>query len=156
MAQIARIAFSNKTIRSISLKKSHIIASNMHKTGYHVKTTNKLLRDNLPLIGGKTGYTSRAGHCLASEFISGHDIVLIVVLGSPDHFRDTRLVYRNLPLRKPRLQQVRRYLIPKGLQPIKAETVHGLGSEKRKFIHSPGLVSHHIRPPWASMILRML
>ena len=94
MAQIARIAFSNKTIRSISLKKSHIIASNMNKTGYHVKTTNKLLRDNLPLIGGKTGYTSRAGHCLASEFISGHDIVLIVVLGSPDHFRDTRLVYR--------------------------------------------------------------
>jgi D-alanyl-D-alanine carboxypeptidase len=60
---------------------------------YPVRTTNKLLRDKLPIIGGKTGYTCRAGHCMATSFTPGRDAILVVVLGSPDHFRDTRLVY---------------------------------------------------------------
>ncbi|MBI5250055.1 MAG: D-alanyl-D-alanine carboxypeptidase [Desulfomonile tiedjei] len=89
---IARAAFSNTVIRSVCLKKSHVLAGVKDKS-YTVRTTNKLLRDNLPLVGGKTGYTSRAGHCLATEFTPGRNVLLIVVLGSPDHFRDTRLVY---------------------------------------------------------------
>jgi D-alanyl-D-alanine carboxypeptidase len=94
MARITRIAFSNRTIRTICRKKSHVIASAKKKGGYRVRNTNKLLRSNLPLVGGKTGYTNRAGHCLASAFTPGRNVFLIVVLGSPDHFRDTRLVYR--------------------------------------------------------------
>jgi D-alanyl-D-alanine carboxypeptidase len=93
IATIADTAFSNSTIRSICLKKNHVLASSSKSGGYSVKNTNKLLRDNLPLIGGKTGFTARAGHCLATEFTPGRNIFLIVVLGSPDHFRDTRLVY---------------------------------------------------------------
>jgi len=93
IATIAGTAFSNPTIRSICLKKNHVLASSSKPGGYSVKNTNKLLRDNLPLIGGKTGFTARAGHCLATEFTPGRNILLIVVLGSPDHFRDTRLVY---------------------------------------------------------------
>ncbi len=95
MAIIARAAFANRTIRSICLKKRYTIASKVKRNGYRVSTTNKLLRDNLPLAGGKTGYTARAGHCLATEFTPGRDNFLIVVLGSPNHFRDTRLLYRN-------------------------------------------------------------
>jgi len=95
MAQIARVAFANKIIRSISLKKGHVITGHAKGTTYPVRTTNKLLRDNLPIYGGKTGFTHRAGHCLASEFRPGKNVLLIVVLGSPDHFRDTRLVYKN-------------------------------------------------------------
>lgn len=95
MARIARAAFANRTIRSICLKKRYTMAGRLKKGGYRVSTTNKLLRDNLPLAGGKTGYTARAGHCLATEFKPGRDNFLIVVLGSPNHFRDTRLVYRN-------------------------------------------------------------
>jgi D-alanyl-D-alanine carboxypeptidase len=94
MALIARLAFSNKTIRTISRKKSYVIASKKQKHGYRVSTTNKLLRTNLPVVVGKTGYTNRAGHCLASAFTPGSKVFLIVVLGSPDQFRDTRLVYR--------------------------------------------------------------
>jgi D-alanyl-D-alanine carboxypeptidase len=93
IAMIAGTAFSDSTIRSICLKKNHVMASSANPSGYSVKNTNKLLRDNLPLIGGKTGYTARAGHCLATEFTPGRNVLLIVVLGSPDHFRDTRLVY---------------------------------------------------------------
>jgi len=94
IALIARVAFANETIRSICMKKSHVISSAVKDEGYPVRTTNKLLRDNLPLAGGKTGFTARAGHCLATEFRPGRNVFLIVVLGSPDHFKDTRLVYR--------------------------------------------------------------
>jgi len=94
IAEIARAAFSNKTVREISRKRTHLMASAIEKTGYLVKNTNKLLRDDLPLVGGKTGYTAKAGHCLATAFTPGRNIFMIVVLGSPDHFRDTRLVYR--------------------------------------------------------------
>lgn len=94
IALIARAAFANETVRLICMKKSHVISSAMKDEGYPVRTTNKLLRDNLPLAGGKTGFTVRAGHCLATEFRPGRNVLLIVVLGSPDHFKDTRLVYR--------------------------------------------------------------
>lgn len=107
MARIARVAFSNKTISSICRKKSHIIASTKKKRGYRVRTTNKLLRSNLPLVGGKTGYTNRAGHCLASAFTPGRNVFLIVVLGSPDHFRDTRLVYRKALKKARKYKRVR-------------------------------------------------
>jgi serine-type D-Ala-D-Ala endopeptidase (penicillin-binding protein 7) len=94
ISRIARVAFSNAKIRSICRKQAHVIPSTTQSKGYAVRNTNKLLRDNLPIVGGKTGYTSRAGHCLATELApGGKDILLIVVLGSPDHFGDTRLVY---------------------------------------------------------------
>ncbi len=94
-SHIAHEAFKNDTIRSICLKKRYVMASGKFKRGYQVRTTNKFLRaGKLPLRGGKTGYTSRAGHCLATKFGPGKDSLLIVVLGSPDHFRDTRLAYR--------------------------------------------------------------
>lgn len=93
IGRIAEMAFANPVIRQILRKKSYTLASSTEQGGYTVRTTNKLLRDNLPLIGGKTGFTARAGHCLASEFRPGRNVFIIVVLGSPDHFRDTRLVY---------------------------------------------------------------
>jgi D-alanyl-D-alanine carboxypeptidase len=106
IAEIARAAFSNKIIRDISRKQTHVMSSALEKTGYLVKNTNKLLRDHLPLVGGKTGYTAKAGHCLATAFTPGHNVFMIVVLGSPDHFRDTRLVYRRA------LKEVSRIQLP--------------------------------------------
>ncbi len=94
IANIARIAFSDKTIRSIVQKKSYVMSSLNTKNEYPLRNTNKLLSDNLPVIGGKTGFTVRAGHCLASQFAPDKNDLLIVVLGSPNHFHDTRLVYR--------------------------------------------------------------
>ncbi|MGD9817893.1 MAG: D-alanyl-D-alanine carboxypeptidase family protein [Desulfomonilaceae bacterium] len=94
IANIARIAFQDRTIRSIVQKKSYVMKSSVVKDGYPIRNTNKLLRDNLPVVGGKTGFTVRAGHCLASQFSPDKKDLLIVVLGSPNHFNDTRLVYR--------------------------------------------------------------
>ena len=104
ISQIALTAFSNSLIREITKKQTHVMASAMEKTGYLVKNTNKLLRDDLPLVGGKTGYTAKAGHCLATAFTPGRNVFMIVVLGSPDHFRDTRLVYRKALKEASRIQ----------------------------------------------------
>jgi D-alanyl-D-alanine carboxypeptidase len=94
IALIARAAFGHKTVREICLKKNHVMAATEKQDGYAIRNTNKLLRDNLPVVGGKTGYTSRAGHCIVTELAHGKNDFLIVVLGSPDQFRDARLVYR--------------------------------------------------------------
>ena len=94
IGRIAQAAFSNDTIQTICLKERYIMASKKLTSGYHIRSTNKLLQEDLPLLGGKTGYTSRAGHCLATEFACGQNPLLIVVLGSPNHFRDTKLVYK--------------------------------------------------------------
>jgi D-alanyl-D-alanine carboxypeptidase len=94
IGRIAQVAFSNDTIQTICLKEQYIMASKKLTRGYPIRSTNRLLREDLPLLGGKTGYTSRAGHCLATEFACGKSPLLIVVLGSPNHFRDTKLVYK--------------------------------------------------------------
>ncbi len=96
MALIAKTAFSNDIIRSISHKKSYVMSGCLAKNGYPVRTTNKLLHGNLPIVGAKTGFTVRAGHCLASKFSAAGNSLLIVVLGSPNHFKDTRLVYQKV------------------------------------------------------------
>jgi D-alanyl-D-alanine carboxypeptidase len=96
MALIAKEAFSSDTIRSISHKKSYVMGGCLAKNGYSVRTTNKLLHGNLPIVGAKTGFTVRAGHCLASKFSAEGNSLLIVVLGSPNHFKDTRLVYQKV------------------------------------------------------------
>jgi len=93
IASVARHAFMNDTIRAISLKRSYVM-SGKDGNEYSVRNTNKLLRDGLPISGGKTGFTCSAGHCLVTQFTPGRNEFLIVVLGSPDHFQDTRLVYR--------------------------------------------------------------
>ncbi len=94
VARIARVAFGNSIIRSICLKRHFTMHSKKKKEGYRVSSTNKLLRENFPVTGGKTGFTVKAGHCLATSFSPGRSNLLIVVLGSPDHFGDTRLLYR--------------------------------------------------------------
>lgn len=94
IALIARAAFSNDKLREIFLKKNYVMAVAQKPEGYTIRNTNKLLRDNFPVIGGKTGYTVRAGHCIVTELTKNKDDFLIVVLGSPDQFRDARLVYQ--------------------------------------------------------------
>ena len=51
--------------------------------------TNKLVRGYVGCDGGKTGYTSEAGHCLAATAQRGHMRVVAVVIGAPDS--DSRL-----------------------------------------------------------------
>ena len=46
--------------------------------------TNKLLRSYVGCDGGKTGYTSEAGYCIAATAVRGDMRALSVVIGAPD------------------------------------------------------------------------
>ncbi|MGB5156462.1 MAG: D-alanyl-D-alanine carboxypeptidase family protein [Desulfobacterales bacterium] len=49
----------------------------------HLKNTNKLLWSDEEVIGGKTGYTRRAGHCFVGAAERENDKIIIALLGSP-------------------------------------------------------------------------
>ncbi len=48
-----------------------------------LQSTNKLLGSDQALIGGKTGYTARAGHCFVCAAERHNSTIIVAVLGSP-------------------------------------------------------------------------
>lgn len=57
-----------------------------------VKNTNELLWDNDGMLGGKTGYTREARHCLVAATRKGGNTIISAVLGEPhraDLWQDT-------------------------------------------------------------------
>ena len=56
----------------------------------HFEHTNKLLGSYRWVLGGKTGFTNRAGRCLVVSAQRGGRTLVAAVLGSPDAFPDVR------------------------------------------------------------------
>jgi D-alanyl-D-alanine carboxypeptidase (penicillin-binding protein 5/6) len=56
-------------------------------------TTNRLLGPYRWTVGGKTGYTNRAGRCLVASASRGGRRLVAVALGSPDAFADVRALF---------------------------------------------------------------
>jgi D-alanyl-D-alanine carboxypeptidase len=56
-------------------------------------TTNQLLGSYRWTVGGKTGFTNRAGRCLVASASRGGRRLVVVALGSPDAFRDVRALF---------------------------------------------------------------
>lgn len=85
LAKIARYALKNKTFCKIVGTRSYEFRSiSKDNKYYHVFTTNQLLGNLNGVIGVKTGYTSKAGHCFvgAVKTKSG-DTCISVTLGAP-------------------------------------------------------------------------
>ena len=68
---------------------------------FYLRSTDKLLWSDEKVIGGKTGYTRKAGHCFVGAAQSESKTILVAVLGSPSRrnlWADTeKLIARNLP-----------------------------------------------------------
>jgi len=66
----------------------------------HVRSTDKLLWSDEKVIGGKTGYTQKAGHCFVGAAQSATKVILVAILGSPSRrnlWMDTeKLISTNL------------------------------------------------------------
>lgn len=85
---LLREALKNETFREIFSTRSYVSsATNEHPSGLKMKSTmfkylsdNKLERDYF--VGGKTGYTSKAGVCLASVASIGGKEYILVTLGA--------------------------------------------------------------------------
>ena len=77
---IARVAYSNPTIRSIVCL-PHIAFRYANGKTRQLENTNKVLK-KLPYCNGmKTGYTEAAGHCLISSASRPGRDIIVVVLG---------------------------------------------------------------------------
>ncbi|MFL6542915.1 MAG: D-alanyl-D-alanine carboxypeptidase family protein, partial [Chthoniobacterales bacterium] len=79
LAIIARAAYANPTIRSITCLQRLVFRYANGRTR-ELENTNKVLR-RLPYCNGmKTGYTEAAGHCLiASGTRPGRDVIVVVL-----------------------------------------------------------------------------
>ena len=67
---------------------------------FNLRSTDRLLWSDEKIIGGKTGYTRRAGHCFVCAAQSETKTILVAILGSPSRknlWRETeKLVSQNL------------------------------------------------------------
>ena len=78
-------------IARIIRKRSHRIRTS--RQSRVVRNTNRLLDSRPDVVGGKTGYISEAGYCLATLIRVGDRAVSVVVLGARSNagrFRETR------------------------------------------------------------------
>lgn len=98
VALLARAAFQKTQLKDALLRAKY----NFRTVGGRSVTavsTDKLLgsflnnKDEYQIEGGKTGYLSEAGYCLAAEVVKDQHHILTVVLGSQtinDRFQDTK------------------------------------------------------------------
>ena len=109
MAVLLRAAMQNETFRTILRAERYTVQpTNLHPDGFTMTSTfwSELdgagLRDG-QLLGGKTGYTSEAGLCLASAAqVKGREYLLVTAGAQgnhdtePYHIEDAVKVYRQL------------------------------------------------------------
>ncbi len=86
----------HKEIFKITSNKKYKLVLENGKTHHILKNTNKLLGKIGGIIGGKTGYTDRAGQCLLLLMKRGNNYYLSIVLGSEDRFKDSLTIINNL------------------------------------------------------------
>ena len=79
-------AYNNKTISDISKKKSFQFKPINKKVTHTLYNTNRLLYSRWQIVGGKTGYISQSGYCLAVDAIDDDgQRIKAVILGAPSN-----------------------------------------------------------------------
>ncbi len=87
--KMVKAALKYKIFQIIVGTQSKTITALNSKNKYVLHNTNDLL--SLPgTVGIKTGYTEKAGQCLAYLYENKDEEILITVLGSQDRFKDTK------------------------------------------------------------------
>jgi D-alanyl-D-alanine carboxypeptidase len=95
VALIARTAFKYPLVSEITSTRTHVLTTrNSVPRKYHLTSTIKLLKGNLPVAGAKTGFTNMAGRCIVALFKDQDKEHMVVVLNSPKHFKAAEKIYR--------------------------------------------------------------
>jgi D-alanyl-D-alanine endopeptidase (penicillin-binding protein 7) len=84
--KLAKTAFANETISTITAKHNYQFKPLNRRVVHTLYNTNRLLYSNDSVRGGKTGYISASGYCLALNAVdkTGRPI-MAVLLGSPSN-----------------------------------------------------------------------
>lgn len=93
--KLIKRAFKNKIIARISTEKSYQFKPRNKNITHTLYNTNRLLYSDWDIKGGKTGYISQSGYCLALDVAdnSGREITALL-LGSPSNKHRYRDAYR--------------------------------------------------------------
>ena len=99
MALIARAAISNEVVKSVMAAKNYTLPASKKRGALAMTNTNKMLFSDKAeyyagIIGGKTGYTSKAGNTLveAAE-VSGHTLIAVVMKSNGQQFSDAKKLF---------------------------------------------------------------
>jgi D-alanyl-D-alanine endopeptidase (penicillin-binding protein 7) len=105
IARLLRAAAENPIIHDISTQRGHDfvgLSVRNRPRPHHVSNTNRLLYGRYEIRGGKTGFISEAGYCLATWVRTDQRDMIAVVLGAPTNatrFADVvRLVQHTVAL----------------------------------------------------------
>jgi D-alanyl-D-alanine carboxypeptidase len=90
LAALTRVALRNQRFRAIVRTKRKEVAWAAPTFAKVYLNKNLLLRRYPGANGVKTGYTSKAGHCLVASATRGGRTLIAVVLDSPDTYGDAR------------------------------------------------------------------
>ena len=99
MCLITKAALDNETIRKVVGTISYKLPATAHRGTLTVTNGNKMINSSNSqyyngIIGGKTGYTSKAGNTLATAAnVSGHELVAVVLKSTQSHYDDTKALY---------------------------------------------------------------
>jgi len=90
LARLANFAFRNKIIADFVVRKTYNAISADGRFSHFFKNTNDLLWSPYEVVGGKTGFTEEAGENLVVFAKDGKNEIIVLVLGSPDRFQETK------------------------------------------------------------------
>lgn len=82
----------NPLVWEILTKENYDLKTTDGSFKYNMTNTNQLLNDDIDLIGGKTGTTTRAGMCLVVVQNKNSERLTTVILGSSDRFNEFKIV----------------------------------------------------------------
>ena len=104
MARLLSAASENEIIHGISTQRGydfHGLSAGNRARPHHISNTNRLLYGRYEIRGGKTGFISEAGYCLATWIRTEQRDMIAVVMGAPTNatrFSDVvRLVHHTTP-----------------------------------------------------------
>ena len=98
MALITKAALNNATVRQVLLTKTYTLPATSSRGKLTCTNSNRLLEGGADyyegIIGGKTGYTSKAGSCLASGIErNNHQLIAVVFKSNTTQYTDTKALY---------------------------------------------------------------
>ncbi len=98
MALITAAALDNATVKQVLQTGSYTLPATNSRAALSIKTGNKMAAGGSEsyagYVGGKTGYTSKAGSCLAGEIeYNGHKIVAVVLKANTTQYKDSKALF---------------------------------------------------------------
>ena len=98
MALITAAALDNDTVRKVLQTGSYTLPATGSRSALTIKTGNKMAAGGSEsyagYVGGKTGYTSKAGSCLAGEIeYNGHKLVAVVLKSNTTQYKDSKALF---------------------------------------------------------------